>query len=74
MKLNINNKYKVLGAKAYKESGYVDLIKGYNNFVKDPSINNDRTTQCNISSSAYSDSIWIFNNMAILGIKRYIHN
>ena len=41
--LYINDDYKVLMSKVNQGSGYVDLIKGYENFVENDSVNNDRT-------------------------------
>jgi len=41
--LYANDDYKVLVAKVNQGSGYVELTKGYNNFLSDSSVNNDRT-------------------------------
>lgn len=41
--LYINDDYKVLMSKVNQGTGYVDLIKGYENFVENDSVNNDRT-------------------------------
>jgi len=41
--LYANDDYKVLVAKVNQGSGYVELTKGYNNFLTDSSVNHDRT-------------------------------
>jgi len=41
--LYINDSYKVLMTKVNQGQGYVDLIKGYQNFIENSSVNNDRT-------------------------------